>query len=267
VTENRDDGCPRRMVCLTGATREVLDRLGAGDRVVGMGAGVPGSPEALEALRVRGFKEADPEQILLLKPDLVLASSDLQADLARELSRLGIPVMSFTLGSVEEILRMIRLLGGRVGLQEKGLALAADLEKEVQEVRERGENLLRRPRVFFEEWPDPLISCSGWVSELIEAAGGEDVFPEHRARHEERGRIVDPAEVARREPEVVIGSWRGEKVDFGRIRSRPGWERVPALRRGKLFEIDSALILQPGPAALTAGLARLHEILAESSLG
>ena len=154
-----------------------------------------------------------------------------------------------------------------MGRAEAAQTLVQELQEGVEKVREKGEALLRRPRVFFEEWPDPLISGIRWVSELIEVAGGEDVFPELRRHGEARGRIVAAAEVVRRAPEVIIGSWCGRKVRFDTIRGRPGWDQIPAVRRGKLYEIKSALILQPGPAALTDGLAKLHEIIAEASLG
>ena len=235
--------------------------------MVGVSGHAVRPPEVRRKPRVSSFIQADYRKIQALQPDLVLAFSDLQAEMVKDLVRLGLPVMAFNQRSVEEIFGMVLVLGGMVGREAEARRLEEDLRAGVEAVREKGESLLRRPRVFFEEWPDPLISGIRWVSELIEIAGGEDVFAELRARGEARGRIVDPDEVARREPEVIIGSWCGRKVRFERIRSRPGWERIPAVRRDKLFEIKSALILQPGPAALTDGLAQLHAILAEASLG
>jgi iron complex transport system substrate-binding protein len=258
---------PSRIVCLTEDTLEVLYRIGAGDRVVGVSGHAVRPPEVRLKPRVASFLHADHRKILALRPDLVLAFSDLQADMVKDLIRLGLPVMAFNQRSLEEIYSMVLMLGGMVGREAEARRLEEELRSGVEAVREKGESLLRRPRVFFEEWPDPLISGIRWVSELIEVAGGEDVFRELRERGEAKGRIVDPDEVVRREPEVIVGSWCGRKVRFERIRSRPGWERIPAVRRGKLFEIKSALILQPGPAALTDGLAQLHAILAEASLG
>ncbi len=258
---------PSRIVCLTEETTEVLYRIGAGDRVVGVSGYTVRPPEARKKPKVSAFIHANLEKIQELKPDLVLTFSDLQADIARDLVRRGVWVVAFNQRSVEEILRMIRMLGGMVGRIDEAESLAAQLEERIEEVREKGAALLRRPRVFFEEWPDPLISGIRWVSELVEIAGGEEIFPELREEQGAKGRIVTFEEVARREPEVIIGSWCGRKVRFETIRSRPGWSSVPAVRRDKLYEIKSALILQPGPAALTDGLDRLHAIIAEASLG
>jgi iron complex transport system substrate-binding protein len=260
-------GYPTRIVCLTEESTEVLYRLGAGDRVVGVSGYTVRPPEARLKPRVSAYIQANVEKILGLQPDLVLAFSDLQAEIARDLIRRGVWVMTFNQRSIEEIYRMIRILGGMIGKSEESLALVQELARGVEAVREKGEFLLRRPRVFFEEWPEPLISGIRWVSELIEIAGGSDIFPELRGRQDGPGRVVSFEEVAKREPEVIIGSWCGRKVRFATIRNRPGWDRVPAVRRGKIYEIKSALILQPGPAALTDGLARLHDIIAEASLG
>jgi iron complex transport system substrate-binding protein len=175
--------------------------------------------------------------------------------------------MTYDPGGLEDLLRAVRDLGEMMGLQEGARALAEELEEGVLSIREKGEMLLRRPRIFFEEWPDPLISCSRWVGELVEVAGGQEILPELRGPREREARIVDPAEVARREPEVIIASWTGQRVDFERIRNRPGWDRVSAVRRDKIFEIDPDRILLPGPAALTDGLARLHDIIAGAALG
>ena len=258
---------PRRIVCLTEETTEVLYALGSGDRVVGISGYTVRPPEARLKPKVSSFIQADFDRILALSPDLVLTFSDLQADIARELIRRGVTVMNFNQRSLEEIYRMIRVLGGMVGKAEEARLFARKLQDGVEAVREKGEALLRRPAVFFEEWPDPLISGIRWVSELIEVAGGRDLFEELRDCQDARRRIVDPGEVARRDPEVVIASWCGRKVNFSRIRGRPGWDRVSAVRRDKLHEIKSTLILQPGPAALTEGLRRLHEIIREASLG
>lgn len=260
-------GYPQRIVCLTEETTEILYLLGAGERVVGISGYTVRPPEARSKPKVSSYLDANFEKILGLKPDLVLAFSDLQADLARELIARGAPVMTFNQRSLEEIYQTIRILGGMIGCETEGRALAARLAEGVERVREKGESLLRRPRVFFEEWPDPLISGIRWVSELVEAAGGEDIFPELRERGDGKGRIVASEEVIRRAPEVIIGSWCGRKVRLDRIRSRPGWDAVPAVRRDKIFEIKSALILQPGPAALTEGLASLHAIIAAASEG
>jgi iron complex transport system substrate-binding protein len=252
---------------MTEETTEVLYRLGAGDKVVGISGYTVRPPEARLKPKVSAFIQADIEKILALKPDLVLAFSDLQADIVRDLVRRGAWVVAFNQRSIAEIYRMILVLGGMIGMDKEAAALADELAEGVEGVREKGERLLRRPRVFFEEWPDPLISGIRWVSELIDVAGGSDIFPELRACPDAGGRTVSLDEVVRREPEVIIGSWCGKKVRFETIRKRPGWDRIPAIRRDKIYEIKSALILQPGPAALTDGLAKLHQIIAEVSLG
>ena len=252
---------------MTEETTEVLYRLGAGDKVVGISGYTVRPPEARLKPKVSAFIQADIEKILALKPDLVLAFSDLQADIVRDLVRRGAWVVAFNQRSIAEIYRMILVLGGMIGMDKEAAALADELAEGVERVREKGESLLRRPRVFFEEWPDPLISGIRWVSELIDVAGGSDIFPELRACPDAAGRTVSLEEVVRREPEVIIGSWCGKKVRFETIRKRPGWDRIPAIRRDKIYEIKSALILQPGPAALTDGLAKLHQIIAEVSLG
>jgi iron complex transport system substrate-binding protein len=258
---------PRRIVCLTEETTEVLYRLGAGDRVVGVSGYTVRPPEARRKPRVSSFISADFERIIALEPDLVLTFSDLQADLARELLKRGLWVVGFNQRSIEEILRAVALTGALVGLAAEGEALAQELWSRVEAARRASAALPRRPRVFFEEWPEPLISGIRWVSELVEAAGGIELFPECARSPAAAGRVVDPAEVVRRAPELVIASWCGRKVSFERIRSRPGWDALPAVRGGFLEEIKSSLILQPGPAALTDGLDALQACIQRWSRG
>ena len=198
------------------------------------------------------------DKIIALEPDLVLAFSDLQADLASELIRRGLNVVTFNQRSVAEILQMIRMLGGLIGCQPAAEALAERLEAGLGTIRARAAQLPRRPTAFFEEWDTPLISGIRWVEELVEIAGAEPIFPELRACGLAKDRIVDPADVARRNPEIVFASWCGKKVNAGTIRQRPGWDAVTAVRHGHIFEIKSTCILQPGPASLTDGLAQLH---------
>jgi iron complex transport system substrate-binding protein len=210
---------------------------------------------------VSAFISADIPKIEALRPDLVLAFSDLQADIARELVARGLNVVVFNQRSVDEILRMVVTVAALVGRQRDGEALASRLAEGVERVREEARGLPLRPRVFFEEWPDPLISGIRWVSELVEAAGGEELFPELRGAALAKDRIVDAAEVARRDPQLVIASWCGRKARPEKIAARPGWERVRFVR-----EVKSALILQPGPAALTDGLRALHTHIAEAAI-
>src|SRR5262249_40663870 len=195
---------------------------------------------------------------LALQPDLVLAFSDLQADLAAELVRRGLTVVTFNQRTVAEILQMIRMLGGLVGCQSDAEALADRLARGLDRIRENASRLNERPRVFFEEWDEPLISGIRWVEELVEIAGGTPIFPELSAAALAKDRIVDPADVARRDPQVVFASWCGKKVRKETIRSRPGWDRVSAVRDDRIYEIKSTYILQPGPASLTEGVQQLH---------
>ena len=254
---------PSRIVCLTEETTETLYLLGEGDRVVGVSGYTVRPPEARSKPRVSAFLNARFSKIEALKPDLVLGFSDLQADIAAELIRRGYPVAVFNQRSVAEILQMIRVLGGLVGCADRAAALASRLELEIDAMRE-GTAGLPRPRVFFEEWDNPLISGIRWVEELVEIAGGEPIFPELREAKLGRDRIVTPEEVVRRNPEVIVASWCGKAVRPERIATRVGWGNVAAVRNGHIYEIKSAFILQPGPAALTEGLQQLHGILAQA---
>lgn len=257
---------PQRIVCLTEETVETLYLLGEQDRIVGISGYVVRPPQARrEKPRVSAFTSADIEKIVALKPDLVLTFSDLQADIVAELVRRGIAVHAFNQRTIAEIFDMIRMLGALVGAGPRAQALAANLAARLDEAREASSRLPRRPRVFFEEWDDPLISGIGWVSELVEAAGGLDIFAELSTGRSAKERIVAPDEVVRRAPEIVIGSWCGKKFRPEKVTARRGFADVPAVRTGALHEIKSAIILQPGPAALTDGLAALEAIIRPSA--
>jgi iron complex transport system substrate-binding protein len=253
---------PSRIVCLTEETTETLYLLGEGRRVVGISGYTVRPAEARAKPRVSAFISARFDKIEALRPDLVLGFSDLQADIGAELVKRGYPVMLFNQRSVSEILQMIRLLGALVGAGGRARALAAGLERSLDEIRAAARRFPRRPRVFFEEWNEPLISGIRWVEELVEIAGGDPIVPELRHAKLGKERIVDPAEVVRRDPEAIVASWCGKPVRAGTIASRPGWQDVAAVRGGHIHEIKSAYILQPGPAALTVGVNQLHEILA-----
>lgn len=256
---------PRRIVCLTEETTETLYLLGEGDRIVGISGYTVRPPEARSKPKVSAFINARFDKIEALKPDLVLAFSDLQADIAAELIRRGYPVMTFNQRSVEEILQAIRIIGGLVGAEARADALARDLEAGLAAVRARGDGLPRRPRVFFEEWPDPLISGIRWVDELVELAGGRPLFPELRAASLAKDRILAPDRVAAADPEVIVASWCGKGVNRKTIASREGWQHVSAVRHGHIYEIRSTYILQPGPASLTEGVRQLHECIAKAA--
>ncbi len=253
---------PRRIACLTEETTETLFLLGEQARIVGVSSYTLRPPEARKLPRVSAYVTARFDRLEALDPDLVLAFSDLQADIVAELVRRGRTVAAFNQRSVAEILDSILALGRLVGAGAKAEALVARLRGGLDGIRESAARLPRRPRVFFEEWPDPLISGIRWVEELVEIAGGEPVFPELRGGKSAKERIVDPAEVARRDPELVLASWCGKKVRPERILARPGWERVTAVLRGQVHELKSSIILQPGPASLTDGVRRLHELIA-----
>jgi iron complex transport system substrate-binding protein len=251
---------PTRIVCLTEETTETLYLLGEDSRIVGISGFTVRPPRARrEKPRVSAFTSAKIDKIVELKPDLVLGFSDLQADIAADLIRAGIEVHVFNHRSVSEILRMIATLGGMVGCEAKAATLVAQLEAGVDEVRASAARLARRPRVYFEEWDEPQISGIRWVSELVRIAGGDDVFPELAAESLGKNRIIaDPLEVVRRAPDIIFGSWCGTKFRPGHVAARAGWSEVPAVKGGHLYEVKSSIILQPGPAALTDGLAELH---------
>lgn len=258
---------PERIVCMTEETTETLYRIGAGDRVVGVSGYTKRPPEARRKPRISTFLEADFDRILGLRPDLVLGFSDLQADLARELAKRGVPVYVFNQRSIAEILQTVRVIGALVGLPREAEGLADELQRNLEHHAEGARGLPRRPRVFLEEWDDPLISGIRWWSELAEVAGGDDVCRESRAHKDAKGRIFPPEEVARRDPEVVVASWCGKRVDKARIVARPGWAGVAAVRDDRIHEIDSTDILQPGPAALTDGLDQLARIVHAAARG
>jgi iron complex transport system substrate-binding protein len=259
----RRAGFPERIVCLTEETTETLYLLEEDWRIVGISGFTVRPPRARrEKPRVSAFTSAKLDRIVELRPDLVLGFSDLQADIAAQLVRAGIEVHVFNHRSVAEIFRMIRTLGGMIGCEAKTAALVEGLEAGLAEVRTRGDTLSRRPRVYFEEWDEPQISAIRWVSELIGIAGGEDCFPELAVQPLGRDRIIaDPLEVPRRAPDIIFGSWCGKKFNALSVAARPGWQDVPAVRRGFLREVKSSLILQPGPAALTDGVRALQQVI------
>src|SRR5215471_17983577 len=258
---------PSRIVCLTEETTETLYLLGEGDRIVGVSGYTVRPPEAREKPKISAFINAKFDKIVALEPDLVLAFSDLQADLTAELVRRGLNVVTFNQRSVGEILQMIRMLGGLVGRQAAAEALADRLSAGLDHIRAASARFPRRLRVFFEEWDDPLISGIRWVEELVAIAGGDPIFPELARCGLAKDRIVDPTEVARRDPEVIFASWCGKKMKKVTIQSRPGWDGVAAVRVDRIFEIKSTYILQPGPASLTEGVAQLHEHLSAIAAG
>ena len=253
---------PERIVCLTEETTETLYLLGEERRIVGISGYTVRPPRARrEKPRVSAFLSAKQDAILELKPDLVLGFSDLQADIGRDLAKAGLNVVLFNQRSIDEILSMIQMLASMVGTPEKGSRLVAELERSLSEVRAAAARLRKRPRVYFEEWDEPMISGIRWVSELVELAGGEDVFRENARSQAASGRIVTSQAVLERSPDIMIASWCGKKFRPQRVRARQGWDALPAVRDAELHEVKSAEILQPGPAALTDGVRRLQQII------
>ena len=253
---------PQRIVCLTEEPTEVLYALGEQRRIIGI-SGFTVRPAGVrsEKPRICAFTSAKIDRILALKPDLAIGFSDLQADIARDLIRNGIEVWISNHRTVAGIIGYVRRLGAMVGASNAAEAYAQQLEQNLERLRAAAAALPRHPRVYFEEWDEPMISGIAWVSELIGVAGGVDVFPERAACPLAKDRIIaDALEVVRAQPDVILGSWCGKRFRPERVATREGWSEIPAVRRGELHEIKSPEILQPGPAALTDGVARMHEI-------
>ena len=256
-------GYAERIVCMTEETTETLYALGAEDRIVGIsGFTVRPRRARKEKPKVSAFTSANIGKIIALNPDLVLGFSDLQADIAADLIRHGIAVHIFNHRSVGGILAMIRMLGGLIGEQNKASQYAQTLADGIDAIRQESATALHRPKVYFEEWDDPQISGIRWVSELVSIAGGDDCFPELAKQSLGKNRIIaDPQEVVQRSPDIIIGSWCGKKFRPQRVAERPGWDAITAVRDSEIHEIKSAMILQPGPAALTDGVTELRTII------
>lgn len=255
---------PSRIICLTEETTETLYLLGESSRIVGISGYTVRPPEARQKPKVSAFINAKFDKIIALKPELVFAFSDLQAEIAGELIRRGVTVFTFNQRSLAEILQMILTIGRIVGCAEKATQLVARLQSELAMIQHSARRFPKRPRVFFEEWPEPLISGIRWVEELVEIAGGEPLFPELRESNSAKDRVVNPSEVCARDPEIVIASWCGRAVKKSLILTRPGWSDISAVRGNHIYEVKSTYILQPGPAALTEGVRQLHALIART---
>lgn len=254
---------PQRIVCLTEEPTEVLYALGEQHRIVGVSGFTVRPPQARkEKPKVSAFTSAKIDAILRLEPDFVVGFSDIQADIAGALIRHGIEVWISNHRSVAGILDYIRRLGALVGAAHKANAYADDLEARLHAIARDAATLPRRPKVYFEEWDEPLITGIRWVAELVRIAGGDDIFPERAAESLAKHRILaDPDEVVRRAPDIIFGSWCGKKFRPGHVAARPGWSAIPAVRDGAMHEVKSPLILQPGPAALTDGVAEIARVI------
>jgi len=256
---------PQRIVCLTEEPTEVLYAIGEQDRIVGISGFTVRPPRARkEKPKVSAFTSAKIGEILKLEPDLVIGFSDIQADIARDLIKAGVEVWISNHRSVAGILDYIRRLGALVGAAAKAEALVREAEAKIAKVENATSKLSRRPRVYFEEWDEPMISGIRWVAELVRIAGGDDIFPELAEKSLARDRIIaDSDEVVRRAPDIIFGSWCGKRFRPEKVAARPGWDGIPAVRDGELHEVKSPIILQPGPAALFDGLDALHRIVVE----
>ncbi|MDI9233657.1 ABC transporter substrate-binding protein [Limnohabitans lacus] len=256
---------PQRIVCLTEEATEWLYLLGQEQRIVGI-SGYTVRPRRAreEKPKVSAFLSAKIDKILALKPDCVFGFSDLQADIASLLIKAGVQVTIFNQRSVDEIFSMLYQVAAMVGQAEQGLQKLAFMRAELDAIAHKASQFKRRPKVFFEEWDEPHISGIRWVSELMGIAGGDDVFPELAVQSMGRDRIIaDSQTIIDRAPDIIIGSWCGKKFRPEKVAARAGWQDVPAVRNGQLFEIKSADILQPGPASLTDGVAQLHRIFSQ----
>jgi iron complex transport system substrate-binding protein len=252
-----------RIVCLTEEPAELLYLLGEQQRIVGISAYTVRPPEARrEKPIVSAFMNGSLEKIKALEPDLVIGFSDMQAKYAAELISHGMQVMIFNQRSLAEILRVIIATGRLVGAEDKARALVSDYEARLAATRARTHDRAR-PRVYFEEWPDPLITSIRWVSELIEIAGGDNVFRDRAEHPNAKQRIVEAREVVERQPEVVLASWCGKRFDRDKFLARPGFADLPAAKGDRIYELDPSIILQPGPACLTDGLAALERLIAQ----
>jgi iron complex transport system substrate-binding protein len=266
VTDTQlSDHFPQRIVCLTEEPTEVLYALGEDRRIVGISGFTVRPPRARkEKPKVSAFINAKIGEILKLEPDLAIGFSDIQADIARELIKAGVEVWISNHRSVDGILAYIRRLGAMVGAHDKAEAYAQQIEQHIADVRAAVAKLPRRPKVYFEEWDDPIITGIRWVAEIIGIAGGDDCFPELALEPLAKQRILPNGdEVIRRAPDIILGSWCGKRFRAEKVAARPGWESIPAVRNGDLYEIKSPIILQPGPAALLDGLDAIHRIIVE----
>ncbi|MBI3733719.1 MAG: cobalamin-binding protein [Chloroflexi bacterium] len=250
---------PQRIVCTTTESVDILYRLGAGDLIVGVSGYTTRPPEARRKPKVGAYTSVNLEKILSLKPDLVVAFSDLQADITRDLVKAGLTVFVLNQRSLEGIFEAILMLGALIARTDAAQKLIDETRAEIETIEQQAQRLSKRPRVYFEEWHDPLITGIAWVGELIERAGGVDVFADIKG-HSAKERIVSADEVLRRNPDLIVASWCGKKVNRQTIYNRPGWEAMAAIKHKRVYEIKSVDILQPGPAVLE-GLKQLHQII------
>jgi iron complex transport system substrate-binding protein len=254
----------QRIACLCTESVETLYALGAEDCIAGISGFTVRPPRAREEKpKISGFSSSKLERILAVNPDLVIGFCNLQADICRDLAHAGVEVHLFNQRSVAGILHMVQVLAALVRRQEAGQQLVLELQNQINEVRAKSRKWTRRPKIYFEEWNDPLMSGIGWASEVIGIAGGDDAFPELAVHPSAKQRIIaDPQEVVRRAPDIIVGSWCGKKFQPESLRTRPGWDAIPALQNNMVFEIKSADILSPGPSVINEGLRHMSSLIA-----
>lgn len=254
---------PQRIICLTEETTEALYLMGEEDRIVGISSYTVRPARAKqEKPKVSAFIDARIDKILALKPDLVLAFSDMQADIVKQLIQQGIQVHCFNHRTVQGILQMIQTLAALIGEPAKGQALITSLQQNIARIKAKAAQLSCRPKVYFEEWDEPIITGIGWVSEIVTLAGGDDCYPNHAKQSLAKHRIIEHAdEVIRHQPDIIMAAWCGKKFQPQQLIARPGWQAIPAVANGQVHEIDSSIILQPGPAALTDGINAIYQII------
>ncbi|MES2048979.1 MAG: cobalamin-binding protein [Pseudomonadota bacterium] len=255
----------QRIACLSTESVEVMYALGAEDMIAGISGYTTRPARARsEKPKISGFSSAKLDRILAVQPDLVIAYSNMQAEMSRDLISAGIEVHAFNQRDVAGILRMIAVLATLVDKQEQGAQLIASLQEQIATAKLQAAQWTRKPKIYFEEWDSPMMSCIGWVSELIEIAGGQDAYSDLAQFHSAKERIIaDPVDVVQRAPDIIIGSWCGKKFRPETLAERTGWQEIPALKNGQVFEIKSADILSPGPSAITHGLPQLQKIIAD----
>jgi len=263
LSENLYSAFPKRIVCLSDEVAELIYLLGEQDRIVGVSGFSTRPPEVRLKPRVSTFREANFDEIARLEPDLIITYSDVQAEITREASRRGFTVLNCNQRSIAEIFETLAMISRILGKTAEGTELIAEYRRGLDRIEVAAQAFPFRPRVFFEEWNDPIISGIEWVEELVEIAGGDPIFPEHRKCRKAQDRVVQWDSVVKRNPDVIFASWCGMKVNVEEITSRPRAGEISAIRRNRIFEIPSSLVLQPGPAALTEGVGQIHALLTE----
>lgn len=257
---------PQRIICLTEEGTELLYAINQQHRLVGISGFTYRPPQARkEKPKISTFLDAKYDDIIALKPDLVVGYSDLQADVAAELIRRGIEVYLFNHHTVQGILDFVLKFSSLIGNSRDGQRLIQTYQENLEHAYQMGKNLLFSPVVFFEEWDDPIMSGSTWVMELIEICGGTLAIPELKPHFHAKNRIATTEQYIQSNPDLILGSWCGKMFKPEKVIEREGFDQITAVQHQQIIEIKSELILQPGPAALTDGLAHLQKFIHDAS--